>query len=79
MRVGVDSRLVGTRRWHMPITETGVPMTKLAIIYYSATGHGTTMANRVAATAEMVHELSARGHEVLVQSGAGAGSVHAAQ
>ncbi len=29
---------------------------------------------RVAATAEMVHELSARGHEVLVQSGAGAGS-----
>ena len=54
-------------------------MTKLAVIYYSATGHGTTMANRVAATAEMVHELSARGHEVLVQSGAGAGSVHAAQ
>ena len=28
------------------------PMTKLAIIYYSATGHGTTMANRVAAAAE---------------------------
>ncbi|MCV7029025.1 NAD(P)H:quinone oxidoreductase [Mycobacterium sherrisii] len=27
-------------------------MTKLAVIYYSATGHGTTMANRVAATAE---------------------------
>ena len=27
-------------------------MTKLAIIYYSATGHGTTMANRVAAAAE---------------------------
>jgi NAD(P)H dehydrogenase (quinone) len=28
------------------------PMTKLAIIYYSATGHGTTMAKRVAAAAE---------------------------
>ena len=27
-------------------------MTKLAIIYYSATGHGTTMAHRVAAAAE---------------------------
>lgn len=27
-------------------------MTKLAIIYYSATGHGTSMAQRVAATAE---------------------------
>jgi NAD(P)H dehydrogenase (quinone) len=27
-------------------------VTKLAIIYYSATGHGTTMANRVAAAAE---------------------------
>ncbi|BBZ45100.1 NAD(P)H:quinone oxidoreductase [Mycobacterium parmense] len=27
-------------------------MTKLAIIYYSATGHGTAMARRVAATAE---------------------------
>jgi NAD(P)H dehydrogenase (quinone) len=27
-------------------------MTKLAVIYYSATGHGTTMANRVAAAAE---------------------------
>ena len=27
-------------------------MTKLAVIYYSATGHGTAMANRVAATAE---------------------------
>ncbi|QLL09073.1 NAD(P)H:quinone oxidoreductase [Mycobacterium vicinigordonae] len=27
-------------------------MTKLAIIYYSATGHGTTMATRVAAAAE---------------------------
>lgn len=27
-------------------------MTKLAIIYYSATGHGTTMANRVAAAGE---------------------------
>ena len=27
-------------------------MTKLAVIYYSATGHGTTMAGRVAATAE---------------------------
>jgi NAD(P)H dehydrogenase (quinone) len=27
-------------------------MTKLAIIYYSATGHGTTMAKRVAAAAE---------------------------
>ncbi len=27
-------------------------MTKLAIIYYSATGHGTTMANHVAAAAE---------------------------
>ena len=27
-------------------------MTKLAIIYYSATGHGTTMANRVAAAAQ---------------------------
>jgi NAD(P)H dehydrogenase (quinone) len=27
-------------------------MTKLAIIYYSATGHGTTMARRVAASAE---------------------------
>lgn len=27
-------------------------MTKLAIIYYSATGHGTTMAQRVAAAAE---------------------------
>ncbi|BBZ38397.1 NAD(P)H:quinone oxidoreductase [Mycobacterium conspicuum] len=27
-------------------------MTKLAIIYYSATGHGTTMARRVAAAAE---------------------------
>src|SRR6201992_3874803 len=27
-------------------------MTKLAIIYYCATGHGTTMANRVAAAAE---------------------------
>lgn len=27
-------------------------MTKLAIIYYSATGHGTSMAKRVAATAE---------------------------
>lgn len=27
-------------------------MTKLAIIYYSATGHGTSMARRVAATAE---------------------------
>ncbi|OBJ61269.1 NAD(P)H:quinone oxidoreductase [Mycobacterium sp. 1423905.2] len=27
-------------------------MTNLAIIYYSATGHGTTMANRVAAAAE---------------------------
>ena len=27
-------------------------MTKLAIIYYSATGHGTTMANRVAAAAK---------------------------
>src|SRR6202044_724356 len=29
-----------------------VPVTKLAIIYYSATGHGTTMAKRVAAAAE---------------------------
>jgi NAD(P)H dehydrogenase (quinone) len=29
-------------------------MTKLAIIYYSATGHGTTMAKRVAAAAEAV-------------------------
>ena len=28
------------------------PVTKLAIIYYSATGHGTTMAKRVAAAAE---------------------------
>ena len=27
-------------------------MAKLAVIYYSATGHGTTMAGRVAATAE---------------------------
>ncbi|MDV3127154.1 NAD(P)H:quinone oxidoreductase [Mycobacterium sp. 21AC1] len=27
-------------------------MTKLAVIYYSATGHGTTMAQRVATTAE---------------------------
>lgn len=27
-------------------------MTKLAVIYYSATGHGTAMADRVAATAE---------------------------
>ena len=27
-------------------------MTKLSVIYYSATGHGTAMANRVAATAE---------------------------
>ncbi|HTI74463.1 MAG TPA: NAD(P)H dehydrogenase, partial [Mycobacterium sp.] len=27
-------------------------MTKLAVIYYSATGHGTTMAHRVAASAE---------------------------
>ena len=27
-------------------------MTKIAVIYYSATGHGTTMARRVAATAE---------------------------
>jgi NAD(P)H dehydrogenase (quinone) len=27
-------------------------MTKLAVIYYSATGHGTTMARRVAASAE---------------------------
>src|SRR6476620_5391151 len=27
-------------------------MTKLAIIYYSATGHGTTMAHRIAASAE---------------------------
>ncbi|WP_156688715.1 NAD(P)H:quinone oxidoreductase [Mycobacterium sp. Marseille-P9652] len=27
-------------------------MTKLAVIYYSATGHGTSMARRVAATAE---------------------------
>ena len=27
-------------------------MSKLAIIYYSATGHGTTMAKRVAAAAE---------------------------
>ncbi|PRC52826.1 NAD(P)H dehydrogenase, partial [Mycobacterium sp. ITM-2017-0098] len=27
-------------------------MTKLSVIYYSATGHGTVMANRVAATAE---------------------------
>src|ERR1700724_2726580 len=27
-------------------------MTKLAIIYYSATGHGTSMAKRVAASAE---------------------------
>ncbi|KAA0081136.1 NAD(P)H:quinone oxidoreductase [Mycolicibacterium sp. P9-64] len=27
-------------------------MTKLAVIYYSATGHGTAMANRVAAAAE---------------------------
>jgi NAD(P)H dehydrogenase (quinone) len=27
-------------------------MTKLAIIYYSATGHGTTMAQRIAATAK---------------------------
>jgi NAD(P)H dehydrogenase (quinone) len=27
-------------------------MTKLAVIYYSATGHGTSMANRVAAAAE---------------------------
>ncbi len=27
-------------------------MTKLAIIYYSATGHGTSMAQRVAAAAE---------------------------
>ncbi|MGV0742008.1 NAD(P)H:quinone oxidoreductase [Mycolicibacterium sp. XJ870] len=27
-------------------------MTKLSVIYYSATGHGTTMAQRVAATAE---------------------------
>ncbi|MCW2557839.1 MAG: NAD(P)H:quinone oxidoreductase, type [Mycobacterium sp.] len=27
-------------------------MTKLALIYYSATGHGTSMANRVAAAAE---------------------------
>ncbi|NVN53950.1 NAD(P)H:quinone oxidoreductase [Mycolicibacterium hippocampi] len=27
-------------------------MTKLAVIYYSATGHGTVMANRVAAAAE---------------------------
>ena len=29
---------------------------------------------RVAATPEMVHELTARGHEVLVQQGAGVGS-----
>ncbi|MCK5753388.1 MAG: NAD(P)H-dependent oxidoreductase, partial [Mycobacterium sp.] len=29
-------------------------MTKLAVLYYSATGHGTAMANRVAATAETV-------------------------
>ena len=29
-----------------------MPVTKLAIIYYSATGHGTTMAKRVAAAAE---------------------------
>jgi NAD(P)H dehydrogenase (quinone) len=28
-------------------------MTKLAVIYYSATGHGTSMANRVAAAAEV--------------------------
>ena len=27
-------------------------MSKLAVIYYSATGHGTTMAKRVAAAAE---------------------------
>jgi NAD(P)H dehydrogenase (quinone) len=27
-------------------------MTKLSVIYYSATGHGTTMARRIAATAE---------------------------
>lgn len=27
-------------------------MTKVAVIYYSATGHGTAMANRVAAAAE---------------------------
>jgi NAD(P)H dehydrogenase (quinone) len=27
-------------------------MTKLAVIYYSATGHGTTMARRVATSAE---------------------------
>src|ERR1700744_5762665 len=28
------------------------PMSKLAVIYYSATGHGTAMAQRVAAAAE---------------------------
>jgi sulfite reductase alpha subunit-like flavoprotein len=28
------------------------PMSKLSVIYYSATGHGTAMANRVAAAAE---------------------------
>ena len=28
------------------------PMSKLAVIYYSATGHGTSMAKRVAAAAE---------------------------
>ncbi len=27
-------------------------MTKLAVIYYSATGHGTTTSNRVATSAE---------------------------
>ena len=27
-------------------------MTKLAVVYYSATGHGTKMAQRVAAAAE---------------------------
>jgi NAD(P)H dehydrogenase (quinone) len=32
--------------------EKGLTMTKLAVIYYSATGHGTKMARRVAAAAE---------------------------
>lgn len=41
---------------HLPARKHGSsytePVTKLAVIYYSATGHGTTMAKRIARTAE---------------------------
>ena len=42
-------------------------MTKLSIIYYSATGHGTTMAKRVAAAAEyLMARYATEGEDIRV-------------